>query len=63
MPSEMRKQSACGAADGLSPGLLREKFVGCGRAGPGQLKVRKNHLSPGPACRRERAAVHTYGTE
>jgi len=42
------------------PGYLPPRHPGYHllRAGPGQLKG-KNHLSPGPACRRERAAARS----
>ena len=38
MKPELRKQLACGVVGGPSPGLLREEFVGCGRAG-GEIYV------------------------
>ncbi len=38
MASELWKHPACGAAGGPGPGLLREEFVGRGRAG-GEIYV------------------------
>jgi len=38
MRSELREQSACGAADGPSPGLPQQEFVGRGRVG-GEIYV------------------------